>query len=261
MKLLTFFALIAFCTCSFAQIKCQWNDKKVAFLGDSISDKAHIGTKKNYWQFLEETLGIKPVVYAINGSQFSGLTAQARLAKKDHPDIDAVIVFAGTNDFNRSVPIGEWFSYDYKKVQADDKTELRKHRNLVLDKSTLKGRINVLMTLLKSEFPDKQIIFLTPIHRSYAKFGEKNIQPDESYANALGLFIDDYVKAVKETANIWAVPVIDLNSLCGLYPNDPKHYQYFSNKDTDRLHPNAKGHQRMAMALTYALLQYPATFE
>ena len=33
-------------------ITSQWQGKKVAFLGDSITDKIHIGTEKNYWQFL-----------------------------------------------------------------------------------------------------------------------------------------------------------------------------------------------------------------
>ena len=37
--------------------KSQWKGKKVAFLGDSITDKSHVGTTKNYWQYLEEMLG------------------------------------------------------------------------------------------------------------------------------------------------------------------------------------------------------------
>ncbi|MBQ6534600.1 MAG: hypothetical protein IJI37_05460, partial [Opitutales bacterium] len=61
-------------------------------------------------------------------------------------------------------------------------------------------------------------------------------------------------------ANVWAVPVIDLNSICGLYPNLPKHDRYFSKPDTDLLHPNAFGHYRIALALTYALRAYPAGF-
>ena len=45
----------------------QWNGKKLAVLGDSISDPCHIGTTKNYWQFLQEILGLEPFVYAVNG--------------------------------------------------------------------------------------------------------------------------------------------------------------------------------------------------
>ena len=102
---------------------------------------------------------------------------------------------------------------------------------------------------------------MTPIHRGYAKFGDNNIQPDESYPNGIGLYVDEYVKAIKEAANVWAVPVIDLNSISGLCPVFDSHTCYFHKEDTDRLHPNADGHYRMAKALMYQLLAYPADFE
>ena len=72
---------------------------------------------------------------------------------------------------------------------------------------------------------------------------------------------DAYVDAVKEAANVWAVPVIDLNSICGLYPNADSHTRYFHDAQSDRLHPNAEGHYRMAKALAYQLSSYPANFE
>ena len=53
------------------------------------------------------------------------------------------------------------------------------------------------------------------------------------------------------------MPVIDLNALCGLYPMIDEHAQYFRNADTDRLHPNDKGHERMAKTLMYQLLTLP----
>jgi len=61
-------------------------------------------------------------------------------------------------------------------------------------------------------------------------------------------------------ANIWAVPVIDLNSLSGLYPLLDEHTRYFRNADTDRLHPGTEGHRRLAYVLAYQLLAYPAKF-
>ena len=61
------------------------------------------------------------------------------------------------------------------------------------------------------------------------------------------------MESVKEASNIWAVPVIDLNALCGLFPLNDAHAQYFNNADTDRLHPNNMGHKRMALTLMYQL--------
>ena len=62
----------------------QWRNKKVAFLGDSITDKIHVGTTKNYWEYLAEDCGIIPLVYGINGHRWSGIRGQAEklLAKQ-----------------------------------------------------------------------------------------------------------------------------------------------------------------------------------
>ena len=136
----------------------------------------------------------------------------------------------------------------------------RKHRELVYDDATFRGRANTTLRWLKTHYPDKQVIFLTPIHRGYAKFNDKNIQPPESFANDNGYFIDDYIQAVREIATVWAVPVIDLASISGLYPMLDEHTRYFRNADTDRLHPNTPGQLRMAWAIAYQLLGYPARF-
>ena len=241
----------------------QWSGKKVAFLGDSITDKAHIGTAKNYWQYLSEMLGLQPVVYGINGNQWDGIYKQAvKLKNTEADNVDAIIVFAGTNDYNAGVPLGEWYSYsDEQTLVKGNKQEVRKKRSAVFDENTFRGRINIAINYLKRNFPRKQIILLTPIHRAFAHFGNDNIQPDESFPNRLGLYVDQYVDAIKEASNVWAVPVIDLNSLCGLYPLMDEHSGYFHKVDTDRLHPNAIGHYRMAKALAYQLLFYPADFE
>jgi hypothetical protein len=54
---------------------------------------------------------------------------------------------------------------------------------------------------------------LTPLHRGFAEFGERNVQPDESYSNARGTFIGDVARAITEAGRIWSVPVIDLYAL------------------------------------------------
>jgi len=236
------------------EINSQWKAKRVAFLGDSITDKSHVGTSKNYWQFLEEILGISPRVYGINGDTFRGILKQAQKLKSDGVDvIDAIIVFAGTNDYNGGVKLGEWYA-DAEAPIAGGKTQIRKRRTPSMDTSTFKGRINAAMSFLKENFPDKPIILITPIHRGFAQFGPDNVQPDESFPNRIGLYADSYVEAVREAGNVWAVPVIDLNSLCGLYPNAASHARFFHKKDTDLLHPNAKGHEKMARAIAYQLL-------
>ena len=178
----------------------QWRGKKVAFLGDSITDKSHVGTTKNYWQYLEEMLGIEAWVYGINGHQWSDIWEQAqRLKDEKGNNVDAIIIFAGTNDYNCGVPLGEWYSYELSNVEVSGpQIEQRVKRVPQMDESTFRGRINRVLSYLKSNFPQQQIILLTPIHRAQAHFSADNIQPEEAFPNRLGLYINDYVEVVKE---------------------------------------------------------------
>ena len=265
-----------------AEIKSQWRGARVAYLGDSITDKRQVekGQNETYWSYLETILGTKSFVYGISGHQWHQIPGQTEKLIKEHgQDVDAIMIFVGTNDYNASVPLGEWFTEEVVNVEVSGPrgsksgvvTE-RKKRTLVLDKSTVRGRINIAMAQLKREYPTKQIILLTPIHRGTALLSDRNIQPDELHANGVGEYIDAYVDVVKEAANVWAVPVIDLNSICGLYPLEESNALYWrrpslgkSSKSgkgrIDRLHPNSAGHLRMARALAYQLLGYPAKLD
>ena len=244
-------------------IHSQWEGRRVAFLGDSITDPAQVEHSNNiYWCNLAEMLGIEPFVYAVNGHRMSDIPGQAdRLEAALGQGIDAILVFVGTNDYNQGIPLGEWYTYSDSTTVEDGPVQVaRRHRSLNYDPNTFKGRTNATISHLKTRFPDKQIIFITPIHRAYARFGDMNIQPPEDFANGSGVFVDEFVQAIKEAGNIWALPVIDLNSISGLYPVMKEQDRYFRNPETDRLHPNTAGQRRMAEALCYQLLAYPACF-
>ena len=124
---------------------------------------------------------------------------------------------------------------------------------------------DVILTLpvageLKRMFPDKQIVLLTPIHRSDFHANENNWQCDESYTNRCGVYLDEYIKVIKEAGDIWAVPVINWSASCGLFPLISEHGRYFHDAQTDLLHPNDLGQQRMARTLMYQLLTLPCVF-
>lgn len=244
------------------QIQSQWAGKRVAFLGDSITDAGQLkGPNNIYWRQMQDILGITPYVYGISGHKMNQIPGQADKLLKEHgQNVDAILVFVGTNDYNSGTPLGEWFSYDTQPADYNGTVIETPHRTPIFSDETFRGRINCTMRHLKANFPDKQIIFLTPIHRAFAEFGPTNRQPDESHSNKAGIFIDEYIDAIKEAADVWAVPVIDLNSISGLYPLMDVHTRYFRNADKDRLHPNTPGQMRMALAISYQLLAYPASF-
>lgn len=246
-------------------IEHPWKGKRIAYFGDSISDPNHKAAKKHFWNFLNEWLGTTSYVYAVSGRQWNDIPNQADKLKKQHgDDFDAIIIFIGTNDFNAGIPIGQWYTETTEDVEAavhaPRSIVKRKKRTLVMDNGTYCGRINIAMDKLKKMYPNKQIVLLTPIHRAYANFSDTNIQPTEAYQNCCGEYFDKYVKCVKEAGNIWSVPVIDLNSLCGLYPLEKEQLIYFNNKDTDQLHPNALGQERMAKTILWQLSALPCTF-
>ena len=65
------------------------------------------------------------------------------------------------------------------------------------------------------------------------------------------------MQSVKEAGNLWAVPVIDMNALCGLYPLMDEMAQFFKSAENDRLHPNDEGHRRMALTIMQQLSALP----
>lgn len=245
------------------EIASQWQGKRVAFLGDSITDADQVQTTNNvFWNNLKDILGIEPYVYGISGHRMNQIIGQGEKLESEHgQSVDAIVVFIGTNDYNASIPLGEWYRYSDEVTTEDGPVEVtRRHRELIYDDSTFRGRANNTVRWLKTHYPDKQIIFMTPIHRGFARFSDSNIQPPEDYANANGNFIDEYIDAVKEIATVWAIPVIDLAAVSGLYPSLDEHARYFRNARMDRLHPNTPGQLRMAYSIAYQLMSYPASF-
>ena len=240
-----------------------WQGKKVGYIGDSITDpECYGGRIKNYWAFLQEWLDMTPYVYGVSGREWNDVPRQAEALKAEHgEDVDAIMVFMGTNDFNGGIPIGEWYTEQEEQVEAaigEMKTlQTRKRRLPAMNNDTYKGRINIGLKRLKELFPDKQIVLLTPLHRALANFGDRNLQPDESYQNVCGEYLEAYIQALREAGDIWGVPVIDFHALTGLNPMVEEQVMYFFHPDFDRLHPNTTGHERMAKTLMYQLLTLP----
>jgi lysophospholipase L1-like esterase len=258
---------LMFCTVSSAKslMEHPWKGKKVAYFGDSITDPNNLAAKTKYWNYLQQWLGITPYVYAVSGKEWNDIPRQAKLLNEQHgDDVDAILIFIGTNDYNSGVEIGKWYEEKTEKVMAgigEPKHMVdRKRQYLSMDNNTYRGRINNALKTVKQMYPTKQIVLLTPIHRAGFYYKDANWQPTEDYTNRCGEYLKSYVDAVKEAGSIWSVPVIDISSLSGLYPMLDEYAQYFNRADTDRLHPNDKGHERIALTLYYQLSTLPCSF-
>ena len=164
----------------------------------------------------------------------------------------------GTNDYNMAVPTGQWFTEvdEYilagTDMQEPATMQLRRRRIPVMDNSTVRGRINIAMSLIKKAYPRCPVVLLTPLHRGWFRVSEGNVQPEESYQNRAGEYLDAYVDAVKEAGNIWSVNVVDLHALSNMNPLYNQEFYYGG--ENDHLHPGKEGSLRLAKVLYYQFL-------
>lgn len=240
----------------------QWAGRRMAFLGDSMTDPRNSAADVKYWDVMRTEMGIEPYVFARSGYQWDGVYKKAvEMADSLGQNVDAIIIWAGTNDYNHSKPIGQFFTESTDSVNYNGNVVERRHREWLYNDSTFTGNINRVLKFLKTNYPDRQIVIMTPIHRGYAKFSSKNVQPDEDYANELGLYIEDYVDVLRQASSYWAVPLVDMFVVSGIYPNLESNDPYVGNVDTDRLHPNNAGHRRIARTLMRQLEALPVDLD
>ena len=217
----------------------EWAGKVASFLGDSIT--YGINTTKKYHEYLKELVGFSTCNnYGIDGSSITSHSDGIcdRLSSVSS-NSDIIFIFGGTNDFFYNKPLGEWYSLSGKK------------RTLNTNTTTFKGALSVICDTLKTNFPNKQIVLMTPIHR-YTFGGQQT----DFEANASGLYLEDYVNCIKEAGQIFSIPVIDLYGESGLYPaNTANATEYFHTND--KLHPNEKGHLRLAKTIMKKLKNIP----
>lgn len=82
-----------------------WAGKRVAYLGDSMTDPKNKSTKNHHWNYLETLMGIEPHVFARSGYKWDGIYKKAEEMNAALGDsIDAIMIWAGTNDYNHGIP-------------------------------------------------------------------------------------------------------------------------------------------------------------
>lgn len=203
--------------------------KKINFLGDSITKGS--GASEYRYCFVEQFAAKTGAIcrnYGIGGTRIARKKVPSEVARWDQdfcsrveemdPDADLIVVFGGTNDYGHGdSPLGE----------MSDRTVW-----------SFYGALHVLYTALIEKYPAVPIVVLTPLHR----VTESVKQPE----------LKDFVAAIREVAEYYSLPVLDLFASSGLQPCVPVIRERFI---PDGLHPNDAGHAVLADKLISFLRQ------
>lgn len=204
-------------------------NKTISFLGDSITEGCGASSvEKRFDEVLMEMAELADVNnYGIGGTRIARQqkinpdtvvwdenSYCERFDKVEEADI--IVVFGGTNDYGHGdAPFGAF----------DDRTP-----------DTYCGALHYLMSNLIKKFPKSDVVFITPLHRE----GENT--PNKSN----GLTLKAYVDMIKQTAEYYSLPVLDLYANGGICPDIPEQKELYT---VDGLHPNDLGYERIAKKL------------
>ena len=143
---------------------------------------------------------------------------------------DIITVLGGINDFNNAVPMGNKDSFD---------------------PHCFYGALNTLISELLKKYPNKDIIFMTPMKSNFVH-AIKNY-PDSFSYNKLNLKQVDYVNAIKDTCDYYSIPVLDMYKESGISPYNEYQANLYM---PDKLHYNKDGYFRLAKKIARYLNQY-----
>ena len=200
-------------------------NKKINFLGDSITEGCCATDNRGFVDILAETYGLTARNYGIGGTRIARQRIPSAEPQYDRDfcsrfremdaDADIIFVFGGTNDHGHGdAPVG---------CDADRTPD------------TFLGACHYLFTGLIEAFPNARIVIATPLHRM-----------EEGRAD--GIYLKDYVNHIRRIAEGCGLPVLDL------YETSAINQDTLSRLTTDGLHPNDQGHAILAEEIATCLL-------
>ena len=211
----------------------ELNGLKGIFLGDSITEGVGASSIDKVWWKLLEQYGMKTVGYGVGGTRIARQSIVINGNDRWNADFvsraldmdkeaDVVGVFGGTNDYGHgTAEIG---------FPTDDTPD------------TFYGALNVLFTYLQKTYPDAFIFVMTPLHRlnEDRPTGDGHTKPM--------LPLNGYVNIIREMAEKYSLPVLDLYKISGMNP--------YVNSDyfVDGLHPSDKGYAKIS-GMVYEFLK------
>lgn len=207
-------------------------DLTIAFIGDSITEGIGATSKEcSFPSVFEKNTDIKKAFnYGLSGTRIARQKKTFMnysewdndfISRVDIMDsgADCIVVCGGINDYMHG---------DAELGCLYDSTEY-----------TFYGAMNILINKLKSKFPEKLLIFMTPIH-----FVEEK-SPEYAHINK-GYYFYEYLNAIKEVCAYHSIVLFDLHSEIGIDSKNAHDKEQFY---SDNIHLNDNGYKKIAEKL------------
>ena len=199
----------------------DFSEIKIACLGDSITQAVNLDTLDHYQELawphiLKEALGAEEVVnLGIGGSSIGRYWADAFVDRYTEipEDTDLIFVMGGTND---------GFCASFVEFGNSGERAPR----------TFWGDLDELMDGLKEDYPEAEVIFLTPLPNSlhdYLKAERKYLMPQEEFSDVIITLAEEHGMEVFDLYNSNILDGHDKDNILHLMP--------------DGVHPNAEGYR------------------
>lgn len=183
-----------------------FNGLTASFYGDSLTEVNSRYTK-GYHSWVKDILGLASYNnYGVSGYKVSDVYTKANSITDT---ADVIFVMCGVNDQTFSVDLGEW---------GDTTTD------------TTYGAFYCLCNLLKTKYPTKTIIFITPHYQT-------------TYPHSSGITSYEIGEAMKKTCDKFSIPCYDNRVMSGIYPTN------LGTFTVDNCHWNDKGHEMVGKNL------------
>ena len=183
-----------------------FSGKTASFYGDSLTEVNSHYTK-GYHSWVKDILGLASCNnYGVSGYKVSDVYNKVNSITDT---ADVIFVMCGVNDQTFSVDLGEW---------GDTTTD------------TTYGAYYCLCNLLKTKYPTKTIVFITPHYQT-------------KYPHSSGITSYEIGEAMKKTCDKFSIPCYDNRVMSGIYTTN------LSIFTTDNCHWNDKGHEMVGKNL------------
>lgn len=212
------------------------NGKVINFLGDSITKGT--GASEEQYRYVDRVAAETGAIcrnYGVGGTRIA-LQPEGFKSEKSNWDYDflsraktmqeadVIVVFGGTNDFGHGNAL---------LGAMEDRTQ-----------DTFYGALHCLYICLIEHFPKAQIIVMTPLHRT----NENNpIGDGGTRKTVVTGTLKEYVNAIKEVAEYYSLPVLNLYAISGIQPAIQVNRELYL---PDGIHPSDLGHGIIAERLT-----------